>query len=192
MTPLNDPNLITAKGVNYALLEGTFWHVADPGWSMLFNNARNKEGLCPSVSLMNQVQGQEDIISPQSLKGQSDPRELIWERVWMETDDKLPTRNGSLFVVAKEEAARFICDHWFHGQNRHIIATRILRDSTMFEADANWLECTEKDWEDSARKYWAGEMSDQPFPELLVHGCVYFPDWKKPPFGLGGFASTVL
>ena len=55
--------MITAKGVNYALLDGTYWHVAHPGWGMLFHNARNKEGLLPSISAVNQVPGEEDALS---------------------------------------------------------------------------------------------------------------------------------
>jgi hypothetical protein len=109
----------------------------------------------------------------------------------METDAKLPTRNGAFFVVAENEAARFISDNWFQGQNRRIIATRTLKGSTVFEADANLLECSERDWENNARRYWSGQTSNYPIRELLVHGCVYFPDWKKPPFGFIGIPSTV-
>jgi hypothetical protein len=191
VTSSDYPNLITAKGVNHALLEGIFWHVAHPGWGMLFHNARNNEGLLPSISAANQAPGQEDMFSLQSLKGQSDPKELIWERVRKEMDAKLPTRNGAFFVVAEEIAARFISDKWFRAQNRHIIATRILKGSTVFQADANWLDCSQNDWESNAHKYWAGEMSDRPIREMLVHGCVYFPGWKKPPFGFMGMPSIV-
>jgi hypothetical protein len=32
--------------------------------------------------------------------------------------------------------------------------------------------------------YWAGEMSADPIPEIIVHGTIFFPDWQRPPFGL--------
>jgi hypothetical protein len=184
-------NVVTVKGRNFALKEGTFWHVALPGYIMLFHNARNNEGLIPTISLANQVPGQEDMPSLQSLKGQSDPKELTWERVRKEINPKCPTRNGAFFVFATNEAACFMRDIWFAGQNRHVIATRVLDGSTVFEADAYWLEGSENDWESNARKYWTGEMSNRPIRELLIHGCVYFADWKKPPFGLIGIPSTI-
>ena len=33
------------------------------------------------------------------------------------------------------------------------------------------------------RKYWAGELTDDPMPEAILHGVAYFPDWENPPFG---------
>jgi hypothetical protein len=59
MTFTDNPSMIIAKSVSHALLEGVFWHVAHPGWIMFFHNARNNEGLLPSISAVNQVPGEE-------------------------------------------------------------------------------------------------------------------------------------
>jgi hypothetical protein len=71
------------------------------------------------------------------------------------------------------------------------LATRVIDGSTIFEADACWLDSAETHWEKSARNYWSGKMSASPIREQLIHGAVYFPEWKKPPFGFFGMPSTV-
>ena len=44
--------------------------------------------------------------------------------------------------------------------------------------DARWLDCVDAGmWEGHASCYWRGIMTEQPFPEVLVHGAVFFPEW---------------
>jgi hypothetical protein len=182
---------IVARGVERKLLPGTRWHLAHPQYMMLFHNVRNGEGVIPSISLAVGVPGQEDMVNPQIIEAQNDPKEQVWERVRKETDTSLPTRNGAFFVVSDAEAAETINQRWFYGDNRHLLATRVIEGSTVFEADASWLDSTEGQWEESARNYWTGKSSATPIRELLIHGAVYFPEWRKPPFGLLGQPSML-
>jgi hypothetical protein len=181
---------IVARGKTLRLILGTKWHLAHPQYMMLFHNVRNGEGVIASISAAAQVPGQEDMVNPQIIKAQNDPKEQAWERVRKEMDSGLPTRNGAFFVVADEAAAEAINHRWFRGDNRHLLATRVIAGSSIFEADASWLDGSATEWEQNARNYWSGKMSANPMREQLIHGAVYFPEWKCPPFGLFGMPST--
>ena len=64
-----------------------------------------------------------------------------------------------------------------------ILAVRVLLGSRIHKRDSKWLDSYEHEWEAKARKYWAGELTDDPMPEAILHGVAYFPDWENPSFG---------
>jgi hypothetical protein len=51
----------------------------------------------------------------------------------------------------------------------------------MFVVESRELAETAAQW---FGRYWRGEMTDNPMPEIFVDGGLYFPGWKSPPFGL--------
>ena len=72
---------------------------------------------------------------------------------------------------------------WFPGEERHLLAVRVLLGSQIHKGDSKWLDSYQHEWEAKVRKYWAGELTDDPMPEAILHGVAYFPDWENPPFG---------
>lgn len=182
---------VVCRGRELILMPDTHWHLAHPGYMIFYHNVRNGEGVIASLSLAKQVAGQEDMLNPQVMKAMNDPKEQIWERVREDINPQLPTRIGAFFMSANKVAASMINRRWFGGENRDLVAARAVEHSTIFNADASWLDSSKNEWEAAARKYWSGEATSNPMPEQLLHGAVYFPDWKKPPFGLGGMPSTI-
>ena len=59
---------------------------------------------------------------------------------------------------------------WFPGEERHLLAVRVLLASQIHKGDSKWLDSYEHEWEAKARKYWAGELTDDPMPEAILHG----------------------
>jgi hypothetical protein len=56
----------------------------------------------------------------------------------------------------------------------------------MHKADSLWLNARAEQFEENAEKYWEGEMTESPFPEVIVNGALYFPDWESFPTGFPG------
>lgn len=57
----------------------------------------------------------------------------------------------------------------------------MLAGSVIHRADTNWLNSSPNEWPVAAQKYWEGQMSNTPFPEVLVHRALYFPGWESFP-----------
>ena len=64
-----------------------------------------------------------------------------------------------------------------------LLKVRVDRNAKILRADAGWLDAQESQWTSNATRYWKGEMTADPHPEIIVEGAVYFPDWQDPPFG---------
>jgi hypothetical protein len=175
---------IDFNGQMLTLLPETNWHLAHPDYSALFNNVYLSKGTLLTISAVRQKQGMENAVNPQITKAMNDPKEQLWEQVRKEVDPNLPSRIGAFFVVKDKQAATTIDDRWFKGENRHLLLTRPVKGSVIFDTDASWLDASQSAWEDSAKQYWKGSISKSPMPERLVHGAVYFPDWEKAPFGV--------
>jgi hypothetical protein len=52
----------------------------------------------------------------------------------------------------------------------------------MHLGDARWLDLFEiRNPEKCALAYWQGEMTEEPLPEVVVHGHIFFPRWEEFP-----------
>ena len=137
------------------------------------------KGLSPTLSAL----GLADAVTPYSLGGRQNPKELLWDDVRKNINKRLPSRLGAMFLVTSEEHAHAIKAKWFANEERIILRARVAVGSVTFIADAKLLDAAQPDWQTSAERYWKAEASSDPRPEVIVHGRVYFPDWEKPPFG---------
>jgi hypothetical protein len=176
---------VTCKGRTHALNDETYWHAAPPRGTSLYHNAFIHEGFVATISLLNAIPETKDALSPYSFKAQNDPKEQIWERVRKEVNANLPSRNGAMFLTGDEAEAKALAAKWFPNENRNILKTRVIKGSAIIRVDAHWLDCQQDEgaWEANALNYWTGERTADPTLEYLVHGSVYFPDWKEKPFG---------
>ena len=176
---------VTCRGVTHKLLPGVFYHLADPESTLLWN-ARLSEGLVPSVSLTATVEGLENVTTLYHVGSVQDPKELVWEDIRQVEFPCLPSRRKALFLFDELNVARLAQKVWFPNETRYLLKSRVVLRSLVHRADTRWLDTYEHQWQSAARKYWAGVMTDDPFPEVIVHGMAYFPGWKEPPFGILG------
>jgi len=175
---------VVCRDQTYVLLPKEYWHLVHPTKGDMFHNAYLQEGLLRSASAISRIDGLELVVSPYSLTAMTDDKEQVWERVRASSFGSLPSRVRALFLLDSKDIVTRVLREWFGNEGRHVVKSRIVAMSAFHRADAKWLDCLENDWEDHARRYWSGEMSDDPIPEVLVDGAVYFPDWREPPFGM--------
>lgn len=177
--------IIFSRGRVFELLPETYWHLAHHIAGFLLHNVTLNEGICWSISEVRRMPNLENALSPYSLKIMDDRKEKLWEKARIEVDQKIPSRNGVFFVFESDELALRVMETWFPKEEKHLLRVRILKGSNFFKADAKWLDCIEDKWEENAKNYWTGKQTSNPLPEILVDGGLYFPDWKRPPFGIG-------
>ena len=83
----------------------------------------------------------------------------------------------ALFLFEQEAAAHRAMAEWFQKENRRIVDVRVVVGSRYHRADAQWLERPKDEWPDAAHRYWAGDMTADPRPEIVLEGHVYLPSW---------------
>ena len=95
-------------------MQGRFWHLAHPTAGFVSHNTVLSEGLCWSISRVNQMPGLENALSPYALRFiAGDAKEHAWERVRQENFENLPSRRGAIFVFDDREFAERMRMAWF-------------------------------------------------------------------------------
>ena len=173
---------VVCRGRVQVLLPGSYWHLTADGGHLL-HNAVLHEGLSITVSAVAEMAGLEQAVTMYSMKAAQDPKEMTWEAARKTVDAKLPTRSKTLYLFDSEDTAKTALASWFGREQRTLVQARIVAGSAIHRSDARWLDGTDESaWADRAARYWRGEMTDNPMPEILVHGSVYFPQWGEPWF----------
>lgn len=167
----------------YYLLPGTFYHLTSSNDFLLWN-VRLSQGLCMSASMLANTEELRDVVTPYYVANTQVEKECLWEKIRQSEFPHLPTRLKALFLVDTLEAAHVARQQWFPNESRHILETRVVRPASLHKADAKWLETPKCEWVTSARSYWSADMTCVPMIEAIVYGCVYFPRWREPPFGI--------
>lgn len=178
--------IIVARGQPYELQPESYWHLVDAttGPMLLLNNAFLAEGIIATISEFRRLPGLENATGAYALRAGMDPKELVWEETRKRVDPSLPSRNGALYEFDNREIAEAVGAKWFGAERlRHLVEARVVNGSRVFKADTRWLDCEQADWQQNSARYWAGDMTASPVPEILVDGRVYFPGWQNPPFG---------
>lgn len=184
MGGINQAEVVNCRGRDYVLRPELYWHLSARN-ALLLNNVFLAEGLCHSISQMNEMPGLERAVSPYGLKAQNDGKEQIWEAMRRKVDPRLPSRIGAVFLVGSEDWANRLNELWFPNERRLVLEARVIEGSEVHYGDARWLESPPEAWEANATLYWGGKLTKDILPETLVHGLVYFPGWRKAPFGVG-------
>lgn len=177
----NDPTVneaVACRGQIHILLPDVYWHLTCPG-NFLLHNARLGQGLTQSVSAVADFPGLQNAVSPYGIGARSNPKEQEWERVRLTVDNALPTRLNGFFVFETEGLAQRAQAEWFGEENRTIVRVRAVEGASLHRADARLLDSSDSSqWDDRATMYWRGDMTDDPRPEIIVKGPIYFPDWE--------------
>lgn len=116
-----------------------------------------------------------------SLARITDTKEALFEEIRRTRYPHRPPRLKSLYVFDDYALVHRALTEWFPTAKKIVYECRILVGAVTHKADTNWLNCLPNQWTVNAQRYWEGEMSDAPFPEVLVHGALYFPSWESFP-----------
>lgn len=158
-----------------------YWHLM--GASFLFyNNVRVGKGALLSVSAGIEAEPElKNAHTPYSSSRLNDQKEALFEGIRRARYPYCPSRLKCLYIFDDYELVQRALAEWFPNDEKAVHECRIIAGSVIHKADANWLNAVPDQWAVAAKKYWEGEMSDAPFPEVLVHGALYFPGWQEFP-----------
>jgi hypothetical protein len=121
------------------------------------------------------------IISPYASFTSEKPKEEVWESVRHRQFPELPSRHEAFFLFETEGDLQKASRKWWSGQTRQVLRAQIIHGALVHKADSNFLDSSQNEWEASAKAYWSSLETDEPIFEIVVQGCVYFPDWKTFP-----------
>jgi len=160
------------------LEETPYWHLARFGWSFQ-NRGRAPQRMLLSVSAGIETDPElNDSLTPYSLSRRCDPKESVFEQVRRARFPHRPSRLRALYVLDDYSLVVRALAEWFPSERRVVHECRLLAGSVVHRADAVWLDAPRREWASNAEKYWGGVETEQPFPEVLVHGGIYFPRWE--------------
>lgn len=175
---------VCCGGRHYNLLPGTYYHLPTRnmfGQALLWNTPLY-EGLCPSASMIATVPGLEPTATGYFLHNMHSPKEQLWEAIREREFPILPSRMKAFFLFDDLDTVCRAKQLWFPEESRIVLEAHVLESTKLHKADARWLDASEYEWEKSARNYWSARFTDDPIVECVVHGQVYFPRWREPPF----------
>lgn len=170
-------------GQKHILRPESYWHLASPD-GFLLHNAFIGKGFIVSISAVRDMPGLDNAVSLYGFFTANSAKEDIWDRVRLRENPSAPSRHHAMFLLPTQAAAEHAASTWFAKEKRVLVEARVTIGSAVHIADARHLDCFDHQWEQRAKAYWAGEMSSDPVPEVLVKGHVFFPGWECPPFGL--------
>ena len=166
------------------IYEKTYWHLVttDINAIVFYNNIKVGKGILASLSAS--IRAQPEIENAQtlySLTHRNDEKEELFEAVRLNKYPERPSRLKTIYLFDDYAFVERALNEWFSPHSKTVHECRVLVGSVIHRADTNWLNCPESQWEVCADNYWAGEMSKTPFPEVLVDGTVYFPNYADFP-----------
>jgi hypothetical protein len=171
---------ISARGREYSILPQSLWHWT-PAQTHLLRNVHICEGVFLSTSAA-RAEGLNAVTMHGAFGNLK--KEAEWERVRLAVNAQLPTRQHAFFAFDTEDAATHAKNKWYPDEDRLRIEARAAAGAKMHRADSLLLDCQPAQWAANAERYWRGEMTDDPLPEIVFEGFAYFPGWREPPFGL--------
>jgi len=158
-----------------------YWHLVGASY-IFYHNVRVGKGALPSVSAGIEAEPHlQNAHTPYSLNNINNGKENLFEKIRQTSYPHLPSRLKTLYVFDDYSFAVRAQSEWFPNEKKTILECRIFTCSVTHKVDSTWLITPSNQWPDAAQKYWKGEMSDTPFPEILVHGVLYFPNWEEFP-----------
>ena len=172
------------------LLPDNYYHLTNPINGFLWNTYLGK-GITHSISEIARQEGMEGASTIYSFANSESKKEEFWEQVRKEKFPNLPTRIKALFLFDNRDIADTFKTRWFSNEKRLMVELRIIKSSSLHKVDMRWLDRFEHQWEFAARQYWKGIMTDNPLPEIILNGQIYFPNWQEYPldrlkdFGFG-------
>ncbi|HLP98392.1 MAG TPA: hypothetical protein VK149_08100 [Sideroxyarcus sp.] len=156
-----------------------YWHLVPTVGTnamIFYNNVMVHKGALLSVSAG--IRAEPHLLNaqtPYSFSRLNDEKEMLFERIRNSEFPDRPPRLKSLYLFDNYQLVEKALAEWFQNEPKNVHECRILLNSNVHRADTVWLNSLPTDWEKCARNYWEGKMSDNPFPEIIVEGAIYFP-----------------
>jgi hypothetical protein len=165
----------------------TFYHAINTSDFMLLNNLEVGKGKIYSPSMANRITGTNGAVSMYQVFNNHQGKEATFERIRVAEFPDTPSREGAIYCFVSEDDANFANKEWWN-DSRNIVEVE-LSDLLAFGIyDSKHLDCIEADWESSARLYFSGEHTAEPFLEAVVCGGMFVPSWQD----YNGIAKTLL
>ena len=164
-----------------------YWHVvptAGVNAMIFYNNVMVHKGALLSVSAGIQAEPHlQNAHTPYSFSRLNDEKEMVFEQIRRTEFSSKPPRLKSLYLFDNYTLVERALAEWFPNERKNVHECRILIDGNcnVHKADTVWLNSQPTDWERCARNYWEGNLSDNPFPEIIVDGAIYFPAYETIP-----------
>lgn len=157
-----------------------FWPIPFYHWDMglIRHNSRLTGGWLRSASMERKVPGLEWVTTPYSAGHKDVEKEAYWEKIRLDLFPGKPSRDGAFFVFGTREDADRARKRWFPDTARQLLEIRIPKVTNLHVADTAHLDSLPENWEAAARRYWAGELSedlDASIPEIIVDGIFFVP-----------------
>jgi len=164
--------------------EKKYWHlvpIKGADAMMFYNNVMVGKGALLSVSAGIRSEPHiENAQTPYS-SNLNNSKECVFEKVRKADYPTCPSRLKSIYLFDDYDLVEKACVEWFANAPKTVHECRVLVGSTIHKADTGWLNCYPDKWEVCAKSYWAGTMSEAPFPEIIVDGAIYFPFFETFP-----------
>jgi hypothetical protein len=156
----------------------TFFHAFNPTDPMFRHNLYVGRGRLSSASAVRDADpALAGIMSPYQALTQHREKEECFEQVRLREFPELPTRLGCIFLFLTREGADRGNAEWWNGVNV-ILEARIVSAVSVGTFDARQLEALSDQWEAAARRYWAGEFTADPRPEVVLCGTIQLAGWE--------------
>jgi hypothetical protein len=159
--------------------DAPYWHLVGAPW-LFFNNVRVGRGALLSVSAGIEAEPHiHNAQTPYSSAGCNDSKEALFEEIRRTRYSHRPSRMKTLYVFDDYSLVQRALMEWFPNKNKTVYECRLLLGSVTHKTDTVLLNALPNQWAVNAVRYWEGAMTDTPFPEILVHGALYFPEWES-------------
>jgi len=158
-----------------------YWHMVGTPW-LFYSNVQVGKGALLSVSAGIEAEPHiHNAQTPYSFARREDEKEELFEKIRQTKYPHCPSRLKTLYVFDDYALVQRSLTEWFPNENKTVYECRVLSGAVIHKADAVWLNSFPHEWVANAENYWGGQMSENPFPEVLVHGALYFPGWEHFP-----------
>ncbi|MDE3021721.1 MAG: hypothetical protein KGI54_07650 [Pseudomonadota bacterium] len=165
--------------------EKPYWHLVStqPSAGLTFyQNIRVYKGVMPTISALIKAEPHlENAQTHYSYAKINDEKEKLFEKVRQDKYPALPSRLKTIYLFDDYALVERALKDWFENDPRNVHECRILVGSNTHKADTEWLNCHQNEWEQCSHKYWNGIMSPNAFPEVIVDGVIYFPNYTSFP-----------
>ena len=166
------------------------YHAIDPNDGLFCHNISINNGRITAVAFARFIRPEWDgMRSPYEVFTHEKEKEDIFEKIRKSEFENCPPRLGSIYTFPDNETAVCANKRWWNGR-RVILEASVVHANRIGQFDSRYLDATRENWEASARAYWSGKFSEQPFLEVLIEGVIQLSGWE--PYGrlFGGIGAS--
>jgi len=159
-------------------LNQAFYHAIDPADELFSHNVKISNGRIMAVSFLKAENPTlSGALSPYHAFTRERPKEKVFEHIRLEEFQNCPSRLGAIFLFDDLHLANKANATWWH-RKRVILPANVIEARSIGCYDSKHLNACAHEWDDAARKYWSGVLTENPAPEVLLNGIVQLYGWE--------------